>query len=98
MTESEIKSRIDELDAQIAPLADERARLEKDLLSMRSPFQVGDFITWKNGDFAGHVVSLKEWVGGKPMWSVKRILKNGKDGMVHDVHPYHNPKLVKKSE
>jgi hypothetical protein len=91
-----IQVRIEELERQIAPLAQEAARLKHDILRLKSPFQEGDIIQWHSGPTArrGRVVGIREWCAGEPEWRVEVIRNDGSTGRMADVHPYWHPVKV----
>lgn len=88
------QKRIDELDAQIESLANERAELKRKILALRSPFRIGDVISWSDGKRRGRVLEISHWICGEPKWTVRRIRKDGSLGEECCVRPFNNPKLV----
>jgi len=83
--------RLFEIDRIMRPLAEEKAKINQQLLENRSEFAVGDIIEWKDGAKKGRVVGISEWCCGEPMWSVALILKDGSEGRVIKVRPYQKP-------
>lgn len=85
---TKLEQRLNELDEQLGPMNLEREAVWNQILTERSPFKVGDTITW--GKCVGRVVEIAEWLQ-EPRWNVRRILKDGSEGTKVRVYPFHKP-------
>ena len=94
VSEQEIKERIMRLEIEIKPLHVELAELKKRLLEMKSPFQVGDVISWNEGKRRGRVLEIRLWCCDEPCWKVRCIRKNGSEGSTEMVRSYNKPEKV----
>lgn len=99
MNEAETRAKIVELEMEVGPLLKAKAELQQRLLEIRSPFRVGDIISWSAGSKQrkGQVVAIKAWVCGDPMWHVHNIRKDGSLGSIFEVRTYDKPVLVSRS-
>jgi len=93
-----IEAQIAALDEKIRPLADERRKLQYDVLRLKSRFKVGDVITWEVGRHGkkrkGRVVEIRSWCLGTPMWLVENISADGSvSGAKTEVRDYQKPVL-----
>jgi hypothetical protein len=93
-TEDQIRKRIQDIEWEIAPLADKKAELTRQLHELIAEFKPGEIITWAEGTKKGHVLyAFPEFGFGSIMsYRVRTIRKNGCLGREQTVHDWQNPK------
>ena len=96
MNKDEIMARLKVLRDQEFAIHKEICDLEAKLAEMRSPFAIGDEISFRHGRtriIRGVVKGIRPWVGSYSL-AVQRILKDGSLGSIVDVYTYHQPEKV----
>ena len=84
----ELEGQLEELKQHLSPLLAECRRLEREILLAKSQFKIGEVILWEGR--RGRVVDVRPWLDGVS-WVVRRIRKDGSEGMLCDVRHWNNP-------
>lgn len=81
--------------AQIETLARERADLRRQIANLRSPFNVGDRVTFEGDNRVWQLSKIYPGYGGDPKYAGYLIKKNGEPGAVErEIYMFGNKKLI----
>lgn len=97
MNETELVEKLREYRNEIYRLGKEERLLARELAELRSPFKVGDIITWKSGEciYRAEVEEIFDDWNGQPYRSCTRIRKNGELGVQRiEAHNWDHPELA----